>query len=689
MAGPSSRTAGHKIYILSCCVSVVINDPLLTNEDTMRSHRLHNHLQHIGEHQVQSLCAVPSDLTMTLTNMIDEEMPEQHAIFFQNLSYFAVCVCDDEGRPWSTLLTRSITPVTPTFIHAVDSSHLQITCLVPRDDPCAINLKSGRCWAGLGVDFSNRRRNKVAGIIEHVKMDHNLVDGRVLLSLFLTTNENLGNCPKYITTRTLISVPDYPSPDNKVLSLHDPLLNHDEIEMIHHASTIYLATKHLDVIDPSSSDVGLNHRGGQPGFVRCWNFNFHGEKHGSAHNTKLVSYSVIYLPDYSGNRFFQSLGNVQSDRVAGLLVPDFITGDLLYITGTAENIFGADAELIMPRVQILTRIHVTGHVRIRRAIANLRLDTTSVPEQFSPYNPPVRLLRSEITDQIGGEYFSIDGAGITCRLVDVKQLTSRISTFIFETDQPFHPLETLLPGGYAIFDFSSILTRQYRHMNQADPKQVNDDLIRTWTISSGRDIADGRVRFSCTIKRSGLISSFLHNNRQSVPGQLVLPLKGVGGDFSCFARSSDRLSLVSKSMLWIAGGVGYTPFLSMLAELKKETNKNVDVDIHMLLAVRGDEEALADEFRQGAILRWVSIFNSSSSSSTHHASVNPNNSMLLYSVPTIMHQRRMTLDDIKQVGNLLERNIYLCGPIPFMEAVSGWLHELGVPPKSIHKESFF
>ena len=39
----------------------------------------------------------------------------------------------------------------------------------------------------------------------------------------------------------------------------------------------------------------------------------------------------------------------------------------------------------------------------------------------------------------------------------------------------------------------------------------------------------------------------------------MLPLKGVGGDFSCFARSSDRLSLVSKSMLWIAGGVGYTP----------------------------------------------------------------------------------------------------------------------------------
>ena len=51
----------------------------------------------------------------------------------------------------------------------------------------------------LGVDFSNRRRNKVAGVIQADTIEMADAGGdRVHLRLGITTTESLGNCPKYI-----------------------------------------------------------------------------------------------------------------------------------------------------------------------------------------------------------------------------------------------------------------------------------------------------------------------------------------------------------------------------------------------------------------------------------------------------------------------------------------------------------
>ena len=100
----------------------------------------------------------------------------------------------------------------------------------------------------------------------------------------------------------------------------------------------------------------------------------------------------MVLPDFSGNRFYQSLGNVESDGVAGLLVADFTRGDLLQLTGTAENLYGADAAAVMPRVTLALRIRVTGAVLMQ---GGLNLEMAS-EEVMSPYNPPVRYLASEI-----------------------------------------------------------------------------------------------------------------------------------------------------------------------------------------------------------------------------------------------------------------------------------------------------
>ena len=45
---------------------------------------------------------------------------------------------------------------------------------------------------------------------------------------------------------------------------------------------------------------------------------------------------VLVYPEFSGNQLYQSLGNLQVDGRIGVVVPDFETGNVLFVTGRAE-----------------------------------------------------------------------------------------------------------------------------------------------------------------------------------------------------------------------------------------------------------------------------------------------------------------------------------------------------------------
>ncbi|MGI9462957.1 MAG: pyridoxamine 5'-phosphate oxidase family protein, partial [Aestuariivirgaceae bacterium] len=66
-----------------------------------------------------------------------------------------------------------------------------------------------------------------------------------------------------------------------------------------------------------------SHRGGRPGFVK-------------------VDGSTLTIPDYAGNRHFNTLGNFFANPMAGLLFVDFETGDLLLLTGAVEILWDED-----------------------------------------------------------------------------------------------------------------------------------------------------------------------------------------------------------------------------------------------------------------------------------------------------------------------------------------------------------
>jgi uncharacterized protein len=229
--------------------------------------------------------------------------------FFGKLRYFVVGTLDDHGRPWSSILTGE-----QGFIRPVNQNHLAMVTDVSAGDPLLENLsrgytvaEGGRLIAGLGIDFTNRRRNKGMTLVETGYLT--VVAGRVAsnminlegheLQMIITTEESLGNCPKYITIRDIKyhkreGVIKYQVPD-----MTEGSLPREALEIIEQCDGVFLAARHLAATPKEVDDMDINHRGGKPGFVRV-------EDDGR----------TLILPDFSGNLFYSTLGSIESDRMS-------------------------------------------------------------------------------------------------------------------------------------------------------------------------------------------------------------------------------------------------------------------------------------------------------------------------------------------------------------------------------------
>ena len=115
-------------------------------------------------------------------SVIKNFMPEQHRIFHtSNLHFLPITTIDEDGRPWASIVAGSTGE--PGFIESPDPQTLSIHARLWTGDPLLNTLKT---WlnpnpnnqqttpperyltAGLGIEFSTRRRNKFAGRIQHV-----------------------------------------------------------------------------------------------------------------------------------------------------------------------------------------------------------------------------------------------------------------------------------------------------------------------------------------------------------------------------------------------------------------------------------------------------------------------------------------------------------------------------------------
>ena len=117
--------------------------------------------------------------------------------------------------------------------------------------------------------------------------------------------------------------------------------------------------------------------------------------------------------------------------------------------------------------------------------------------------------------------------------------------------------------------------------------------------------------------------------------------------------------------IWVAGGIGVTPFLSFLRDLKTDLAH----DVHFYYTVRHAEEAVfADEIE--AIAKNHNRLKSNIRFSSVHGS--------------------LSVDDIKNNagGDVSKHHVYMCGPLPMVQAFEKKFLEAGVSESNIHFEEF-
>lgn len=478
----------------------------------------------------------------------------------------------------------------------------------------------------------------------------------------------------------------------------------DVISFIHAADTIWLGSAYL--VDPTSSDaklfpshLGINHRGGRPGWVRV----------------KPSDGCTLVIPDYSGNRFMSSLGNIEYTPVASVLIVDFSTGDVLYLTGDAENLQGEAAEHIMPTHKSLTTLRVTGYRFVKDALP-LRQKEDIEP---SPYSPPVKLLKEEIELQ-GAHTTFFGGVGgklpqATLQRVDLHSPT--IATFTFKSA----PL-SIRPGQAIILDFKALLgDPQYRHMSEGKPSLVNDDLIRTWTVSSyhpqtpaDAEGLESQSNFRLTMKEKegGLVTGALFNIARGLkaskphlladvtPFNIEAGIVGVSGDFYLpLDEAPSEGWTQTQQLFWAAGGIGLTPFLVMLRAIlgsKSANARNRSWDIVFALSTREPQILLP-------LVEEVFKADSTTApdNSTHHPDVRlhlhlftrepvPDSLASSLSFDITTHPER--LEErwfVEQKKTLEGREAYVCGPAEFENlVVDSLVNAVGLEKGRVQKEGF-
>jgi len=257
---------------------------------------------HEGELEAQRRAGV-ENIASSAGSFIRGYMPEQHREFFAQLPFVVMAAGDAQGRPWVTLQEGD-----EGFIASPDSRTLRIAATLGSQDPLASAFGAETKVGILGIELATHRRNRLNGVIR-------AAGG----GLVIDVQQSFGNCPQYIREREWRRVKPSAAP---VASVSDRL-DAEQRARIAAADTFFIGSgfdpNHASGTEANTSwGYDASHRGGEPGFVH------------------VTENGTLRIPDYAGNNFFNTIGNLIQDPRVGLLFVDFETGGMLQITGRAR-----------------------------------------------------------------------------------------------------------------------------------------------------------------------------------------------------------------------------------------------------------------------------------------------------------------------------------------------------------------
>ncbi|WP_133010667.1 pyridoxamine 5'-phosphate oxidase family protein [Marinomonas flavescens] len=458
---------------------------------------------HIGEQQAQERVDARETLAHWGGRAIRPFFPEQHRDFFRQLPFIIASARDKNGLPWVTMLAGDIG-----FISSPDKAHLHFSALPNKGDALEHAFTDGAEIGLIGIELESRRRNRASGSV--TKADKS--------GITFAVSQSYGNCPQYISERewqhTNVD-------DNKISVTQHRHLTPSMKKWIASADTLFIASGYSedshDENKPSAYGMDASHRGGAAGFVTISNDN------------KLV------IPDYSGNNFFNTIGNLLLDPLIGLLFIDFDTGSLLQLSGRAK--IDWDSEKV--------RAYQGAH-----RLLNIDIDKIVQLDGVLP-------LRWRLPEGIKG------GLMVTKKVVESDDVTSFELVSHNQTALPVFRAGQFLPIQLALSAQDALTERTYSLSNSP---------------------TDEHYRISVKRESHGLGSRYLHDAIQVGD---IIQAKKPNGDF--------LLKFPTRPVVLISAGIGATPLVSML---HSAIQSNVAPSIHFFYGARnGTHAPLLPEIR--------------------------------------------------------------------------------------------
>lgn len=251
---------------------------------------------HAGEVALQAQAGVADRMAEVGPRVVRDHMPQQHRDFFPLLPHLFAGLVDAEGQPWASLLAG------PTgFVTSPTPQSLRIGAQPLAGDPAAGLWREGAPVALLGLQAETARRNRMNGRIVAVGPD----------GFEVRVGQSFGNCPKYIQPRRA----EYTGAPGQARVFTSDRIDAAAARLVAAADTFFIASTHPAAGRSGAPEAGVDvsHRGGAAGFVR------------------LQADGSLLAPDYTGNSFFNTLGNLQLEPRCGLLFLDYAGGERLHL----------------------------------------------------------------------------------------------------------------------------------------------------------------------------------------------------------------------------------------------------------------------------------------------------------------------------------------------------------------------
>lgn len=220
-------------------------------------------------------------------------------------------------------------------------------------------------------------------------------------------------------------------------------------------------------------------------------------------------------------------------------------------------------------------------------------------------------------------------------ITEIKKLDNSITELTLSPKNEKEHI-SFIPGQFAFLSIESKLTSIEQH---------------PFTISSSP--SEKVLRFS--IKNLGDYTSEISKLKKGTK----VKIEGPYGRF-CFAQAK------YKSQIWIAGGIGITPFLSQARSMKYEEHYDDVAAVDFYYSVKEESEAIFQKELEGIEMH--------------------NNFKVIPFISS--KQGYLTAEVIAKQSKTKSRDIFICGPPPMMFSLKKQFIKMGIPKSRIHLEEF-